>query len=139
MGGPRAASNEVQPSRGKVHFLDGICPSNPVQSHQLNFLLQIIFHLPEASRREERKPRSHSRRKTDRPGFTIKRKSKCFYFKIYHLQLSSKFVSPFVAHFQPPSSLFRCLFPSSSVRIYLSLSLSLSLSCSVGLLLSTSW
>lgn len=26
---------------------------------------------------------------------------KCFYFKIYHLQLSSKFVSPFVAHFSP--------------------------------------
>lgn len=76
-------------------------------SHQLNFLSQIIFHFPEAAQKQGRnfsqtpfekksredivrarfeKDSSHSR------SATWKARPKCFYFKIYHLQLSSKFV-----------------------------------------------
>lgn len=73
---------------------------------QISFL-QIISHLPEASfvsshskwktaisrfKKHARLPAWHMHGVRER--FTSKRKSKSFYFKIHHLQLSSKFVSP---------------------------------------------
>lgn len=84
-------------------------------SHQLNFLSQIIFHFPEAAQKQGRKfPNPLQTTKKDivraRKRYSSRSSSaetwkawpKCFYFKIYHLQLSSKFVwPPFVAHFSP--------------------------------------
>lgn len=89
-------------------------------SHQLNFLSQIIFHFPEAAQKQGRNfPHPERTERTHRPGLekdTVRPRSqlgetwkawpKCFYFKIYHLQLSSKFVwPPFVAHFSPAGAL----------------------------------
>lgn len=73
-------------------------------SHQLNFLSANYFPftgsiiVSNQAKRGERLPFLGT--KSRLPGscrgerHTSKRKSKCFYFKIHHLQLSSKFVSP---------------------------------------------
>lgn len=72
-------------------------------SHQLNFLSANYFPFTGSiivSNSQKRRKTAISRFKKQAPRLlcrerhTSKRKSKCFYFKIHHLQLSSKFVSP---------------------------------------------
>lgn len=101
----------------KVHFLDSIFAhtqwhwhtsscNHSLVSHQLNFLSQIIFHFPEAAQKQGRNSPNPHQKRTSSSGLkkiqlpsqfgdeTWKARPKCFYFKIYHLQLSSKFVCP---------------------------------------------
>lgn len=62
----------------KVHFLDSIFKKHPTHihpsscnhslvSHQLNFLLQIIFHFPEAAQKQGRNSPNPLRKKGHRP------------------------------------------------------------------------
>lgn len=89
----------------RTHFHDDIRPVPKRKSHQLNFLSANYFpftgSIIVSSHSEWKTAISRFKKQAPAPSmarvreqYTSKRKSKCFYFKIHHLQLSSKFVSP---------------------------------------------